>query len=64
MRMKSVLTIFFYFFQQSRAIIIAVAGHKRQKCPLLKDEIYEKVLDFKEKQKCYMCDRLISYYSI
>ena len=29
---------------------------KRQKDPFLKDKIYKKVLDFKEKQKCNICD--------
>ena len=44
----------FPVFRQSQTVIIVavVAGNKRQKCPFLKDKIYEKVLDFKEKQKC------------
>ena len=52
-RIEFLLIGFFFFFYQSQAVIIVVMinGNKRQKSIFLKDKIYKKVLDFKEKQK-------------
>ena len=64
LRIKFIVIAFLCVFRQSQAVIITFVGNKRYKCTFLRDKIYKKVLNFKEKQKCNMCDKLISYHSI